>query len=43
MTSQHALAPADADVQDGVAYINVAVRVPVGMRFPTSVTVEWAP
>ena len=43
MTSQHALAPADADVQDGVAYINVAVRVPVGMRVPTSVTVEWAP
>ena len=27
----------------GVAYINVAVRVPVGMRVPTSVTVEWAP
>ena len=33
----------DAVVEHGVAYINVAVRVPVGMRVPTSVTVEWAP
>ena len=42
-TSQHALAPADADARAGGAYINVAVRVPVAMRFPTSVPVERAP
>ena len=43
MASHHALRAEDAVVEHGVAYINVAVRVPVGMRFPTSVTVEWAP
>ena len=43
VASQHALRSEDAVVEHGVAYINVAVRVPVGMRFPTSVTVEWAP
>ena len=43
MASQHALRAEDAVVEHGVAYINVAVRVPVGMRVPTSVTVEWAP
>ena len=43
MASHHALRSEDAVVEHGVAYINVAVRVPVGMRVPTSVTVEWAP
>ena len=43
MASHHALRAEDAVVEHGVAYINVAVRVPVGMRVPTSVTVEWAP
>ena len=42
MASHHALRAEDAVVEHGVAYINVAVRVPVGMRVPTSVTVEWA-
>ena len=40
-TSQHAVP--DSVVQDGVAYISIAVRVPTGMRAPTSVTVEWTP
>ena len=43
VASQHALRSVDAVVEHGVAYINVAVRVPYGMRVPTSVTVEWAP
>ena len=43
ISSQHALRAEDAVVEHGVAYINVAVRVPYGMRVPTSVTVEWAP
>ena len=43
VASQHALRAEDAVVEHGVAYINIAVRVPVGMRVPTSVTVEWAP
>ena len=41
MTSKHNLPSDNGMVEDGVAYINIAVPVPVGMRMPTSVTVEW--
>jgi hypothetical protein len=40
MTSEHVV-PEGTVVQGGIAFINVAVAVPAGMRVPTNVTVEW--
>ena len=43
-TSQHAVPEESVVQEDGVAYINVAISVPAGLRLgSTSVTVEWVP
>ena len=44
VTSQHAVPEESVVQEDGVAYINVAISVPAGLRLgSTSVTVEWVP